>query len=198
MHISGLVNAAAVTARGNLFTTTPTAWDEQFAINVRAPFLLTQAVAAHMMEWKNRMETTTTTTTSSPRPRCAIVNITSCAAHGGAPFVMAYSATKAAAVNLTKTTAAQLAPHGITVNAVNLGWCYTDNEDALQTAQTDAAWIARADASVPLGRILRPADAAVTVSFLLSDASQCMTASIVDLHPEFAHGMLSLQESDAR
>lgn len=183
--ITGLVNCAAMTARGNLFTTMAADFDAQFALNVRAPFLLTAAVAQHAMD-------------QQAAAHSSIVHITSCAAHGGAPFVMAYSASKAALVNLTKTQAAQLAPHGMRVNAVNMGWCYTEAENALQTKQTDAQWIERADQSVPLGRILRPADVAVTVAFLLSDASSMTTGSIMDLHPEFAHGLLSLQASDER
>ena len=101
---------------------------------------------------------------------------------------------------LTKCNAAELAPKGIRVNGVNLGWCYTDNEDALQTArQSDGQWIRRADASVPLGRILRPEDAAVTIAFLLSDSASMTTGTITELHPEFAHGMISLADSeDAR
>lgn len=181
--ISGLVNAAAITERGNLFTTTAADFDKQFAINARAPFLLTQALAQHLV---------------ARHARGSVVNITSVAAHGGAPFIMAYSASKAALANLTKTHAAELAPRGIRVNALHMGWCFTDNEDALQTRQTDAGWIQRADASVPLGRILRPQDVAVTVAFLLSDASAMTTGTIMDLHPEFAHGLLSLQDSDAR
>jgi NAD(P)-dependent dehydrogenase (short-subunit alcohol dehydrogenase family) len=105
--ISGLVNAAAITARGNLFTTTPEGFDLQMAINVRAPMLLTQSLAKHMVESKTRG---------------SIVNISSVASHGGAPFIMAYSASKAALNCLTTNNAAELAPHGIRVNAVNMGW----------------------------------------------------------------------------
>jgi NAD(P)-dependent dehydrogenase (short-subunit alcohol dehydrogenase family) len=181
--ISGVVNAAATTPRGNLFTTTSEAFDLQMAVNVRAPFLISQGAARHMKEYGLRG---------------SIVNICSCAVHGGAPFIMAYSVAKSALMTLTKNNAAELAPLGIRVNGVNMGWCYTDNEDALQTSQSDAQWIDRADTSTPLGRILRPQDVAATVGFLLSDASAMMTASIVDLHPEYAHGMLSLLDTDAR
>jgi len=183
--ISGVVNAAATTSRGNLSTTTADAFDEQMAVNVRAPFLITQSAAEHLVRHNS---------TGS------IVNISSVAAYGGAPFIMSYSVAKAALEALTKNNAAELAPKGIRVNAVNMGWCYTDNENALQTRQSDAAWIDRADEGVPLGRILRPTDVATTVLFLLSSASAMMTGSITDLHPEFAHGMLSLslQDSDVR
>jgi NAD(P)-dependent dehydrogenase (short-subunit alcohol dehydrogenase family) len=66
------------------------------------------------------------------------------------------------------------------------------------TQQTDTEWIDRADAAVPLGRILRPDDVAATVAFLLSNASSMTTGTIVELHPEYAHGMISLASTDAR
>lgn len=188
LPISGVVNCAATTERGNLFTETATGFDRHFAINVRAPFLITQAAATHMIA----------TAGNRSGGSCSIVNVISCAAYGGAPFVMAYSASKAALVALTKCHAAELAPKGIRVNGVNLGWCFTDNENCLQTQQTDAQWIDRADASVPLGRILRPHDAAVTIVFLLSDSASMTTGTVVELHPEFAHGMISLADTDAR
>lgn len=181
--VTGVVNASATTTRGNLFTTTADAFDTQLALNVRAPFLITQGAAKHMIKHGRRG---------------SIVNICSVAAHGGAPFVMAYSCSKAALVALTKNNAAELAPKGIRVNGINMGWCFTDNENVLQTKQTDANWISRADQSVPLGRILRPDDVAATACFLLSDASSMTTASIVELHPEYADGMLSLLAEDTR
>jgi NAD(P)-dependent dehydrogenase (short-subunit alcohol dehydrogenase family) len=176
--ISGVVNAAAITARGNLLTTTAETFDLQMAVNVRAPFLVTQAAAKHMMEHKV--------------PSGSIVNICSVAAHGGAPFVMAYSVAKAALVTLTKNNAAQLAPNQIRVNGINMGWCQTDNETALQIKQSGSEWVQQADATVPLGRILRPPDVAATVGFLLSSASAMMTGTILELHPEYADGMLSV------
>jgi NAD(P)-dependent dehydrogenase (short-subunit alcohol dehydrogenase family) len=196
--ITGVVNAAAMSSRGNLFTTTAEAFDVQMNINVRAPFLITQGAAQHMINFYNKHNGEHQQQQQLQPLRGSIVNICSCAAYGGAPFVMAYSASKAALVALTKNNAAELAPKAIRVNAVNMGWCYTDNENALQTAQTDEAWIDRADAGVPLGRILRPADVAATVCFLLSDASAMMTAATIELHPEFPHGMLSLLDTDAR
>jgi NAD(P)-dependent dehydrogenase (short-subunit alcohol dehydrogenase family) len=180
--ISGVVNAAATTARGNLLSTSAQDFDTQMAINVRAPFLITQGAAKHMIETKQRG---------------SIVNIGSCAAHGGAPFIMAYSVAKSALVTLTKNNAAELAPMGIRVNAINMGWCVTDNEDKIQRQRADD-WVAKADASVPLGRILRPPDVAASVCYLLSDCSSMMTGSVLDLHPEFPHGMLSLKDSDSR
>lgn len=132
--ISGVVNAAATTARGNLFTTTADDFDSQMNINVRAPFLITQAAAKNMIE--------------SCVQGASIVNIASCAAHGGAPFIMAYSAAKAALVVLTKNNAAELAPHKIRVNAINMGWTVTDNENEIQQVEHAEGlhWLQSADA----------------------------------------------------
>ena len=106
---------------------------------------------------------------------------------------------KAALVCQTKNNAAELAPSGIRVNGVNMGWCYTDNEDALQTRQNggDSRWIDKADAGVPLKRIIRPADVTATVLFLLSDAAAMMSGGIIDLHPEYAAGMQGLAAVDS-
>jgi NAD(P)-dependent dehydrogenase (short-subunit alcohol dehydrogenase family) len=195
-YISGVVNAAATTARGNLMTETADGFDRQFAVNVRAPFLITKGFA-------KEMERTGSDANAGGAVRQgSVVNICSVAARGGAPFVMAYSASKAALVNMVKNNAAELAPRGIRVNGINMGQCLTDNEDKVQRAQAGSGaadgWIEKADANVPLGRILRPADVAPTVVFLLSDASTMITGSIIDLHPDFADGMCSLLTEDVR
>ena len=182
-RVDGLVNAAATTERGNLDTTTPSDFDWQMNVNARGPMLATQAVARSMR---------------AAGVMGSIVNITSVAAKGGAPFIMAYSASKAALECLTRSNAAELAPHGIRVNAVAMGWCYTENEDALQSSQTgDPNWIQGADSQQPIGRILRPEDVAPTVGHLLSDGANMITGNIFDLHPEFASGMLSLAAVDS-
>lgn len=183
--VSGVVNAAALTARGNLRSTTPSDFDAQFAVNVRGPFLLTRSAADHMKD------------AGVPRGVGSIVNICSVAAEGGAPFIMAYSCAKSALVTLTRNNAAELAGMGIRVNGINMGWTLTDNEHELQSGVHGSEdWWKDADRNVPLGRILRPADVASSVLFLLSGASIMMSGSILDLHPEYASGMLSLAAED--
>lgn len=174
--ITGLVNAAATTQRGNLLDTTVESFDWQMTLNVRAPFLVTQGIAKHMI---------------ANKVRGSIVNIASNCADGGAPFIMAYSATKAAVVNMSKNNATELAPKGIRVNVINMGWCATENEDKLQRSVNGDNWLEEADKKVSLGRILRPEDTAASVCFLLSDASSMMTGTVIRLHPEWAEGMIS-------
>merc|ERR1719161_3430794 len=181
-RVDGLINAAGTTERGNMMDTTVDMFNTQFDINTRAPFLLSQAVAKHMIECKSRG---------------SIVNISSIAAKGGAPFIMAYSASKAALNVLTANNAAELAPYGIRVNAINMGWTYTDNENALMVKKGGPDWLPKADASLPLKRLLRPTDVACTALFLLSPASAMTTGNCYDLHPDTALGMLSLKTEDS-
>merc|ERR1712193_212824 len=181
-RVDGLVNAAGTTERGNMMNTTVEMFDNQFDTNPRAPFLLSQAVARHMIEKKSRG---------------SIVNISSIAAKGGAPFIMAYSASKTALNTLTQNNATELAPHGIRMNAINMGWTYTENENALMVAKGGPNWLAEADAQMPLKRLMRPVDVACTACFLLSPAAQMMTGNVLDLHPDTALGMLSTKTVDS-
>jgi len=181
-RVDGLVNAAGTTERGNLMNTTVDMFNRQFDINTRAPFLLSQAVSKHWI---------------AKGSRGSIVNISSIAAKGGAPFICAYSASKAALNVLTANNAAELAPHGIRVNAVNMGWTLTDNENDLMVKKGGPDWLSAAEPGLALKRIMHPVDVACTVLFLLSPAAQMMTGNCVDLHPDTALGMLSLKSVDS-
>eukprot|EP00429_Kryptoperidinium_foliaceum_P020371 CAMPEP_0176037416 /NCGR_PEP_ID=MMETSP0120_2-20121206/18536_1 /TAXON_ID=160619 /ORGANISM="Kryptoperidinium foliaceum, Strain CCMP 1326" /LENGTH=286 /DNA_ID=CAMNT_0017370805 /DNA_START=67 /DNA_END=927 /DNA_ORIENTATION=+ len=181
-RVDGLVNAAGTTERGNLLDTTVEMFNKQFEINTRAPFMLTQAVAKHMI---------------AKKIRGAVVNISSVAAKGGAPFITAYSGSKAALNVHTQCHAAELAEHGIRVNAVNMGWTLTDNENALMVAKAGPDWLATADPSLPLKRLLRPVDVASTVCFLVSPAAEMMTGNSIDIHPDAFTGMMSLKTTDS-
>merc|ERR1711904_338133 len=131
------------------------------------------------------------------KSRGSIVNISSIAAKGGAPFIMAYSASKTALNTLTQNNATELAPHGIRMNAINMGWTYTENENALMVAKGGPNWLKEADAQMPLKRLMRPVDVACTACFLLSPAAQMMTGNVLDLHPDTALGMLSTKTVDS-
>jgi transaldolase len=168
--IDGLVNSAATCfPRGTLDDTSLELWDGMFHLNTRAVFLLTQAVSKHMQEHQIQG---------------SIVNIASIAAHGGAPWITAYSASKAAVVSLTKTNAFELRPHGIRVNAINMGWCLTDKEMQGQNSWKGEGWLEEAEKTHPLGRLMRPVDVAGTVGHLLSDAATMLTGAIIDFAPE--------------
>jgi NAD(P)-dependent dehydrogenase (short-subunit alcohol dehydrogenase family) len=165
-RLDGLVNAAGLSTRGTLDDTTVELWDRLFAVNVRAPFLLTQG-AARLMRRRGEGG--------------SVVNIITMASHGGEPVLMAYAASKGALATLTRNLGNALRPERIRVNGLNIGWTATEGEHGVQT-QTGRPedWLAAADASAPLGRLLRPEDIAPMVTHLLSDAAAMVTGSVID------------------
>lgn len=164
--MDGLVNAAGLTDRGTVLDTPVELWDRLFAVNARAPFLLTQALARRLKE--------------AGLPG-AIVNVITMSSHGGQPFLTAYAASKGALATLTKNTAHGLRPLRIRVNGINIGWADTPGEHAIQARDgRPADWLRQAEATQPFGRLIRPADVAGLVTYLLSDAAEMMTGALID------------------
>lgn len=164
--VDGLVNAAGLTDRGTVLDTEAALWDRLFAVNARAPFLLTQAMARRLRD--------------AGRPG-AIVNVITMSSHGGQPFLTAYSASKGALATLTKNTALGLRPLRIRVNGINMGWADTPGEHAIQRRDgRPPDWLDAAAPAQPFGRLLRPSDIAGLATWLLSDAAEMMTGSVID------------------
>jgi len=164
--LDGLVNAAGLTDRGTLEETTVELWDKLFAVNVRAPFILTRELVRAL---------------KSLGKGGSIVNISSRASHGGMPITMAYSTTKGALVTMTKNNANALRAARVRVNAINMGWTDTTGERRLREREGQAPdWFKRVQAQLPFGRLLEPEEIATLVTYLLSDATQMMTGSIID------------------
>lgn len=160
-----LVNAAGLTDRGNLLNTTPELFDQMFAVNTRAPFFLMQA-AIEVMERAG----------TGGR----IVNIGSTSSRAGQPFIAPYCASKAALSTLTRSAGFALMRNGIHVNQLDIGWMASDAERALQLEETgDPDWEAKANANLPFGRLLDPAEVARAVLFLASDDAGMMTGSVI-------------------
>lgn len=165
-RIDGLVNSAASTARGTIENTTPEMWDAMFALNVRGPFLLMQD-AVRVMRREKRGG--------------AIVNILSVSAHGGQPYLTAYSASKGALGVLTKNVAHAVRKDRIRINGLNIGWMETPGEHAIQ--KSDGApenWLELAKGKVPFGRILNTDEVARLTGFLMSSHGEMMTGSLID------------------
>ena len=154
-RVDVLVNAAGITDRGTLFDTSPELFDRMFAVNTRAPFFLMQDAAKIMR--RERIEG-------------AIVNILSMSAHGGQPFITAYSGSKGALATLTKNAAFSLMPWRIRVNALNIGWMNTPGEDRIMRLNHGAedGWLEKAAAAQPFGRLLEPVEVARACAFLAS------------------------------
>ena len=103
-----------------------------------------------------------------------IINITSVSGLMGNAGQANYSAAKAGLVGLTKSLARELAPRGITVNAVAPGFIKTDMTAAMNEQTLEGALSA-----VPLKRIGAPEDIAEAVAFLCSDRASYITGSVL-------------------
>jgi len=166
-RIDVLVNVAANTHRGTILDTPPELFDAMFAINARAPFFLIQEAAKVMR--REKIEGT-------------VVNIQSMSAHGGQPFISAYSMSKAALAALTRNAAFSLMPDRIRVNGLNIGWMDTPGEHDIQMRYhtDDKDWLKKAEAKQPFGRLIKPTEVARAVAYLASDESGLMTGANID------------------
>jgi 3-oxoacyl-[acyl-carrier protein] reductase len=111
--------------------------------------------------------------------RGRIVAISSFVAHryrADAPFA-ATAAAKAAVESLARTAAAELAPHGVTVNCVAPGYTRKDRGPSADNA---AVWT-HAAAATPLGHVAEPADIAALIAFLLSDEARHITGQVIHI-----------------
>ncbi|MEU5688410.1 SDR family NAD(P)-dependent oxidoreductase [Streptomyces venezuelae] len=108
----------------------------------------------------------------------SIITMASGAVDTGAPGLLCYGAAKAAVVQLSKTLATELGPHGIRVNVVAPGWIrtpMTTRFDAEEQAHTERTMVRMS----PLGRVGEPDDIAHAVLHLASDAASFTTGQIL-------------------
>lgn len=162
-----LCNIAASTERGSLIDTDEELYERIMGVNLRAPFFLMQD-AAKLMQ---RMQIAG-----------AMINISSVNAHGGAPFLAPYSASKAALVNLTKNTANALVWDRIRVNCILPGWVETPGEHATLKRFHNAKdnWAEEAAKDRPFGRLVKPDELARAIAYMASGESGLMTGAVLD------------------
>ena len=152
-------------------------WEHFLRINTTAPYLLTKEVGRRMIEAGNGGR---------------IVNIASNASKQASATGAAYSASKFAVLGLTQASALDLAPYGITVNAVCPGpintdrMSYWERDQAAEQGITQEEFrsrIVQAGAqSSPLGRIAEPQDVANVVAFLAGDEASFVTGQAYNVN----------------
>lgn len=105
-----------------------------------------------------------------------IINIGSILSLQGGIRAAAYTVSKHGIVGFTQAMANELAPHGITVNAIAPGYMETDNTQALRADPSRSQQIL---ARIPVGRWGIPDDLAMAILFLASPASAYVTGAVI-------------------
>lgn len=172
-------NARAIIGRDKVSVTEleQEVWEHFLRINTTAPYLLTKEVGRRMIEAGNGGR---------------IINIASNASKQASATGAAYSASKFAVLGLTQASALDMAPYGITVNAVCPGPINTDRMSYWERDQAAERGISQeefrgqivqagAQAS-PLGRIAEPQDVANVVAFLASDEASFVTGQAYNVN----------------
>jgi len=151
-----------------------TGWSASLAINLDAPFELTRLAVPDMLaaRWGR------------------IVMIASTAGRIGAPAQAPYCASKHGVLGLMRSVAQDVAPFGVTCNAVLPGWVRTEmaERDAEREAgergvEVEAVWAERA-ASYPSGRVVEADEIARVVAFLVGDGASAVNGEAITV----AHG----------
>jgi 3-oxoacyl-[acyl-carrier protein] reductase len=166
-----LVNSAGVVSNAPILELGEEEWDQTIAINLKGVFLCSKRTAQAMVAQRSGR----------------IINIASLSGKVGAPGQAAYCASKHGVIGLTLVLAIDLAPYGITVNAICPGMNETEMMQAV-IAQRAASRGQTVDqvrqgilAKTPLGRFGRPEDVAQVVLFFASPASAYVTGQAIDV-----------------
>ncbi len=155
-RIDILINCAGMNRREPAVAVQPATYDEIMAVNLRAPFFLSQAVLPLLAEGGGGK----------------IINIGSLTTAYGLGKLSVYGLTKSAIGQLTRTLAVEWATHNVQVNCICPGWIETALNKALWDDAHTRSWILE---RVPAGRPGRPADLAGLAIYLASPASDFTT-----------------------
>ncbi|WCR29015.1 SDR family oxidoreductase [Paenibacillus thiaminolyticus] len=153
-----LVNNAGTAYYGLFTDVTEEEWDDCMNINLKGMFLCTQRFAPHMISQKYGR----------------IINVSSVWGITGASCEVMYSTAKGGVNAFTKSLAKELAPSGVTVNAVAPGAVDTDMMKHLDTSERNAL-----EEDIPAGRLGTPDEIASLVYFLALPESSYITGQVI-------------------
>jgi NAD(P)-dependent dehydrogenase (short-subunit alcohol dehydrogenase family) len=171
-HVDILVSNAGVDlGEPPIWDQNTATWRQSMAVNLDAPFELTRRLAGEMIR----------------RRWGRIVMVSSTAGEAGGPAMAAYCASKHGVVGLMRSVACDVAPFGVTCNAVAPGWVRTPMSD--RTAEEEAArrgipaeevWAERAR-SYAAGRVVQPGEVASVIAFLTSEAAAAVNGETITI-----------------
>ena len=160
-----LINNAGISISGAINEMDLYDSDKIFDVNLKGVYNCCKSVVNHMVSKKSGK----------------IINISSIWGQVGASCEVAYSASKAGVIGLTKALAKELAPSGITVNAIAPGIIDTSMNAGLTVEE-----IEEFVSHVPLGRIGTPDEIAAAAMFLASDDADYITGQILGVNGGYA------------
>lgn len=153
-----LVNNAGITKDSLLLRMSENDFDSVIDVNLKGAFNFTRHLAKYIMR--------------SPGGR--IINISSVSGLMGNPGQANYSASKAGLIGLTKTTAKELAPRGVTCNAIAPGFIETDMTAVLSNEVRE-----KMNAVIPMRRMGNADEIAGLAAFLASAGAAYITGEVI-------------------
>jgi 3-oxoacyl-[acyl-carrier protein] reductase len=154
-----VVNNAGLYPTCRLLELSAAEWDCTFAVNLRAPFLVTREMAKLMI---------------ATGRKGVVINVSSGASRQMRIGSVPYCTSKTALERLTKGFALELAPRGIRVNAVEPGFA-----PGSRVSELSEGYVARMRAHIPLGRTSGPGDAPEAIAYLCSEKASFITGAVL-------------------
>ncbi len=161
LHI--LINNAGIARDGLILLFQPEEWRKVMAVNLDGAFNCTRAAARYLLR---------------ARKQGRVVNVSSVVGEAGSAGQVAYAASKAGILGMTRSLAREFAPRGVTVNAVSPGYIQTPMTEAYEDTDRGNELLA----AIPLGRVGSAEEVSGAVRFLCSEAAGYITGQVLRIN----------------